>query len=92
VTGYFFFQKLGLFAARLYTNKCIAHLFYSSWSSSTSASDAEKHIVDHAIALSVHAIDQISSNTPCLFATVYMCKEISRLGRKLRWQRLRLQT
>src|SRR5689334_20448361 len=40
------------------------HLFCSSCSSSASASDAERRVVDHAVARSVSAVHRLSSNTP----------------------------
>lgn len=40
------------------------HLFYSSCSSSALASDAERRIVDHAIAHPIGAVYRLSSNTP----------------------------
>jgi hypothetical protein len=56
VTGQVFFWKLGLCTTRLYTDKRSAQSFWSSHSSNTSASDAEKRVVDHAVARSVSAV------------------------------------
>jgi hypothetical protein len=41
-----------------------AHPFCNSCSASTSACDAKKRVVDHAITRSVSAVDRLSSITP----------------------------
>jgi hypothetical protein len=42
------------------------HLLYSSHSSSTSASDAIKHVADRAVARSINDVNRLSSNSPLL--------------------------
>jgi hypothetical protein len=64
VTGHLFFRMLGLPATSLKIDKRGLHLFCISRSHITSASDAEKRVVDHAVARSISAVDQLSSITP----------------------------
>jgi hypothetical protein len=91
VTGRFLFRTFGLLAAYLYANKRYAHLFCSSRSPNTEVSDAEKRVVNCAVARSVDAVPESPLIPPCLFAMVQLCRELGGLEKKLRWQRLRLQ-
>jgi hypothetical protein len=59
-------------------------LFYSSRSPNTFVSDTEKRVVNCAVARSVNAVPDSPLIPPCLSATIQICKELSRLGRKLR--------
>jgi hypothetical protein len=64
--GHLFSWRLKVCSTRLFTGKRHAQLFHSSPSSSTSTSDAEKHVVDHAAARTVNAVFQLASDTPLL--------------------------
>jgi hypothetical protein len=55
---------LGLPATSLKIDKRGLHLFCISRSHITSASDAEKRVVDHAVARSISAVDRLPSITP----------------------------
>ena len=55
---------LGLRVTYSKIDKHNAYLLYSSCSSSLSPSDAEKRVVDYAVARSVSAVYRLSSNTP----------------------------
>jgi hypothetical protein len=79
VTGRLFVRILGLPATSSKIDKRNAHLFCNSHSLSLLASDAEKRVVDYAVARSVSAVYYLSSDTPCLFSTVYICNELGRL-------------
>jgi hypothetical protein len=57
VTGRCFFRTPGSPLVFSNTNKCNAHLFYSSRSPSILTSDAEKRVVGYAVAYSVSAVD-----------------------------------
>jgi hypothetical protein len=58
-----FFQKLGILLARLQQDQCNAHTFFSSYSPSTSTSDAKMRVVDLQVARYVIAADQLSTTT-----------------------------
>jgi hypothetical protein len=82
VAGQLSFRILGLPVTSSKTDKRNAHLLCNSYSLSTSASDTEKRVVDHAVARSVSAVHQLSSDTPCSCAIVYTCDELDGLERK----------
>jgi hypothetical protein len=82
VAGQLFFWILGWPVTSSKIDERNVHLLCNSYSLSTSASDAEKRVVDHAVARSVSAIHQLSSDTPCSCATVYTCDELDGLERK----------
>jgi hypothetical protein len=63
VTGHLFFRMLGLPATSLKIDMQDAHPFCNSCSASTSACDAKKRVVDHAITRSVSAVHRLSSDT-----------------------------
>jgi hypothetical protein len=56
MTGYLAFQMLGLPVTPSKTSKRDANSFCNSLSPSTSTSDAEKCVVNHAVARSVSAV------------------------------------
>jgi hypothetical protein len=64
VTGYFLFRTPGLSLLFSNTNKCDAHLFCSSRSPSILVSDAEKRVVNRAVAPFISAVFRLSSVTP----------------------------
>jgi hypothetical protein len=72
VPGHLFFQMLRLPVTSSKIDKRDAHLFCISHSPSTSASNAEKRVVDHPVARSVSVVDRLSSVTP-LFAGDNRC-------------------
>jgi hypothetical protein len=81
VTGHLFFRMLGLSVTYLKIDKRNTHLFYSSCSSSASPSDAEKRVVDHAVAHFVSAVHRLFSSTP-LFVRDDINFYIARWARK----------
>ncbi|KAH8644020.1 hypothetical protein IG631_01484 [Alternaria alternata] len=60
------------------------HLLCSSCSPSTSTTGAEKYAADRPIARSVDAVPNSPLLPPCLLAIVHLCRELGRLGKKLR--------
>jgi hypothetical protein len=64
VTGHFLFRILGLSLGFSSTNKCNAHLFCGSRSPSIVVSDAEKRVVNLAVARFISAVFRLSSVTP----------------------------
>jgi hypothetical protein len=62
VAGQLFFRILGLLVTSSKIDKRNAHLLCNSYSLRTSASDAEKRVVDHAVARSVSAFHQLYSD------------------------------
>jgi hypothetical protein len=62
--GRFLFRAFGFSLVFSNTDKRNAHLFYGSRSLSASVSDTETSVISHAVARSVTAVHQLSSNTP----------------------------
>ena len=77
-------RAFGLLAAHLYVNKRYAHISCSSCSPNTLVSDAEKRVVNCAVANSANVVPDSPPTLPCSFATVHICKELGRLKKKLR--------
>jgi hypothetical protein len=78
VMGHFFFQMLGLPVTSSKIDKRDAHSFCNSYSPSISASNAEKRIVDYAVARSISVVYRLCSNNPFSFATVCANRELGR--------------
>jgi hypothetical protein len=64
VTGHFLFRTPGLSLVFSNTNKCDAHLFYSSRCPSILVSVAKKRVINRAVAQFISAMFRLSSVTP----------------------------
>ena len=87
MTGHLFFRMLGLRVTYLEIDKRNAYLSYSSCSFSVLPSNAEKRVINYAVARSVSAVYRLSSNTPlfvrnCInFSTAWWIRKKAKMAK-----------